>query len=194
MRLMKESTLSYFLKALDFFFTDSGGLLPNSTALVKTLLTGQLPSKKLRIELELPRHEDTNIDSLRCFGELLTPYEGNSHSSEESENSTPLDPADDVQSQSPPSDLLRHSPSQDKSLDHRLLEPSDHDARLLSGIKTTVIAVESSPSDIERQSATSAHTAGIASADKLVSPRYFEDAMLVSPFRTQDANFDCGVE
>ena len=114
MRLMKKSTLSYFLKALDFFFTDSGGLLPNSTALVKTLLTGQLPSKKLRIELELPRHEDTNIDSLRYFGELLTPYEGNSHNSEESENSTPFDPADDVQSQSPPLDLLRHSPSRDR--------------------------------------------------------------------------------
>jgi hypothetical protein len=181
---MKKSTLSYFLKALDFFFTDSGGLLPNSTALVKTLLTGQLPSKKLRIELELPRHEDTNIDSLRYFGELLTPYEGNSHSSEE--DSTPFDPVDDVQSQSPPSDLLRYSPNRVGS--------SDHDARLLSDIKTTVITVESSPSDIERQSATSAHTAGIASADKLVSPRYFEDAMLVSPFRTQDANFDCGVE
>jgi hypothetical protein len=192
MRLMNKSTLSYFLKALDFFFMDSGGLLPNSTALVKTLLTGQLPSKKLRIELELPRPEDTNIDSLRYFGELLTPYEGNSHSSEE--DSTPFDPVDDVQSQSPPSDLLRYSPSRDTSLDHRLLKSSDRNARLLSGIKTTVITVESSPSDIERQSATSAHTAGTASADKLVSPRYFEDAMLVSPFRTQDANFDCGVE
>jgi hypothetical protein len=187
MRLMKKSTLSYFLKALDFFFTDSGGLLPNSTALVKILLTGQLLSKKLRIELELPRHEDTNIDSLRYFGKLLTPHEGNSHSSEE--DSTPFDPVDGVLSQSPPSDLLRHS-----SLDHRLLESSDHDARLLSDIKTTVITVESSPSDIERQSATSPHTAGIAPADKLVSPRYFEDAMLVSPFRTQGATFDCGVE
>jgi hypothetical protein len=35
--------------ALDDFFTDSGLLLPNSTALVKTLLIGQLPSKKLRV-------------------------------------------------------------------------------------------------------------------------------------------------
>ena len=192
MHLINKSTLSYFLKALDFFFTDSGGLLPNSTALVKTLLTGQLPSKKLRIEFELPRHEDTNKDSLRYFGELLTPYEGNSHSSEE--DSTPFDAVDDVQSQSPPSDLLRHSPSWDTSLDHKLLESSDHDAGLLSGIKTTVITVESSPSDTEGQSAISAHTAGIASANKLVSPHYFEDAMLVSPFRTQDANFDCGVE
>jgi hypothetical protein len=40
MRLIKELTLSYFLKALDFFFIDSGGLLPNSIALVKTLLIG----------------------------------------------------------------------------------------------------------------------------------------------------------
>jgi hypothetical protein len=95
MRLMKKSTLSYFLKALDFFFTDSSGLLPNSTTLVKTQ-SGQLFSKKPRIELELPRHNDTDIDSLRYYGELLIPYEGNSHSSEESENSTPFDPADDV--------------------------------------------------------------------------------------------------
>jgi hypothetical protein len=89
---MKTSTLSYFLKALDFF-RDSGVLLPNSTALVKTLLTGQLPSKKLRIELELPRHGDTDIDYLRYFGELLTPCEEN-----ESESSTPFSTTDDVQS------------------------------------------------------------------------------------------------
>jgi hypothetical protein len=180
---MKASTLSYFLKALDFFFRDSGVLLPNSTALVKTLLTGQLPSKKLRIELELPRHGDTDIDCLRYFGELLTPCE-------ENESGT----TDDVQSQLPPSDLLCHSPSQDTSLDHRLLESSHHDARLSSGIETTVISIESSPSDIEGQSATSTQTAGIACADKLVSPRFFEDAMLATPFGTQDANFDCGVE
>jgi len=184
MRLMKASTLSCFLKALDFFFRDSGVLLPNSTALVETLLTGQLPPKKLRIELELPRHGDTDTDSLRYFGELLIPYEGNSHCSEES---TPSSPADDVQSQPSPADLLRHPPSRDTSLDQRLLK---------SGIATTVVAVESSRSDIEGQSPTSAHTAGIASADKLVSPLFlvFEDAMLASPFSTQDANFDCGVE
>jgi hypothetical protein len=35
---------------------------------------------------------------------------------------------------------------------------------------------------------------GIASADKLVSPRYFEDAMLVTPFYAPDANFDHDVE
>ena len=40
--------------ALDFFFADSRFLLPNSTALVQTLLTGQLPMKKPRIEHELP--------------------------------------------------------------------------------------------------------------------------------------------
>lgn len=31
---------------------------------------------------------------------------------------------------------------------------------------------------------------GIASADRLVSPHYFEDAMLVIPFCVLDANFD----
>ena len=160
----------YFLKALDFFFRDSGVLLPNSTALVETLLTGQLPPKRLRIELELPRHGNTDTDSLRYFDELLTPYEGNSHCSEES---TPLSPADDVQSQSSPADLLRHPPSRDTSLGHGLLKSSYHGARLPSGIATTVIAVESSRSDIEEQSPTSAHTAGIAAADKLVSPRFF---------------------
>jgi hypothetical protein len=83
MRLMKKSTLSYFLKALDFF-TDSGGLPPNSTAFVKPLLTGQLPSEKLRLS--------------SGYQDMMIPYEGNSHSSEESEDSTPFDPADDAQS------------------------------------------------------------------------------------------------
>src|SRR2546423_1025283 len=100
MRMMKESTLSYFFDALDYFLTDSGLLLPNSSILVRTLLTGQLPSKKLRIEHELPRYGKTNINSLRYFGELLTPYEGDPHSSKESGNSTPIGDADDAQSQS----------------------------------------------------------------------------------------------
>jgi hypothetical protein len=49
--------LPRFLDALEFFPTDSGSLLPNSTALVKTILTGQL-SLELKIEHELPRWED----------------------------------------------------------------------------------------------------------------------------------------
>ena len=71
MRMMKESTLSRFLDALEFFLTDSGSLLPNSIALVKTILTGQLPPE-LKIEHELPRYGKTDIDSRRRFGELLT--------------------------------------------------------------------------------------------------------------------------
>jgi hypothetical protein len=73
---MNISTLSYFLKALDFFFTDSGGLLPNSTTLVKTLLTGQLPSKKLAakkpgLRLRMPgcagrgRFPASDVDSMK---------------------------------------------------------------------------------------------------------------------------------
>jgi hypothetical protein len=92
MRLIKKSTLSYFLKALDFFFTDSGDLLPNFIALVKTLLIGQFPFKKLRIELELSKHENTN--SLRYFDELLTLYERNSYNNEE--NSTSFNLMNDV--------------------------------------------------------------------------------------------------
>lgn len=70
---------------------------------------------------------------------------------------------------------------------------SRQEPRLASGIKTTVIAIESLPSTIEGQSATSAHTGGTASADKLVSPHYFEDAMLVTPFCVPDGNFDHSV-
>jgi hypothetical protein len=191
--MMKEPALSCFFDALDFFFTDSGLLLPNSTALVKTLLTGQLPPKTLRIEYELPRYGNTDRDSLRYFGELLTPYEGNSHSSEESRNSDPLSPADTAQWQSPLSDLC-HSPGRDTSLQHSILDSSRQEPRLPSGIKTTVIAIESLPSSVEGQSATSAYTGGAASADKLVSPHYFEDAMLVTPFCVPDGNFDHDVE
>jgi len=68
MRMVKEATLSCFLDALNFFFTDSGVLVPNFTALVKTLLTGQLPSKRLRIEHELPRYGDTLFSHNKfCF-------------------------------------------------------------------------------------------------------------------------------
>jgi hypothetical protein len=195
MRMMKKSTLSCFFDALDFFLTDSGCLIPNSTALVQTLLTGQLPSKKLRIEHELPRYGSSDIDSLRYFGELLTPYQGNSHSSEEPRNSTPPGYADDALRQSPSSDLLlRQSPIRGTSLGHSVLDSSRPEVRALSGIKTTVIAVESSPSDIERQSATSPSTGGTASTDKLVSPHHFDDAMLVSPFCVPDTGFDHGVD
>jgi hypothetical protein len=45
-----------------------------------------------------------------------------------------------------------------------------------------MVTVESLPSGMEGQSALSARTESIASADKLVSPHYFEDAMLVTPF------------
>jgi hypothetical protein len=72
MRMMKESTLSRFLEALEFFLTDSNPLLPNSTALVKAILTGQL-LLELKIEHELPRYGRTDIDSLRHFSELSTP-------------------------------------------------------------------------------------------------------------------------
>jgi len=124
--------------------SDSGLLLPNSTAFVKTLLTGQLPPKKLRIEYELPRYGNTDKDSLRYFGELLIPYEGNSHSSEESGNSNPLGPAATTQRQSPLSDL-RHPPGWDTSLQHGALDSSRREPGLPSGIKTTVIATERSP-------------------------------------------------
>jgi hypothetical protein len=136
---------------------------------------------------------NTDINSLRHFGELLTPYEGNSHSSEESENST-LDHADDDQGQSLSSDLLRHSPAWDASLERSVFDSSPPEARLASEIKTTVIDMESFPSDIEGQSSISARTGGTASADKLVSSHHFDDAMLVTSFCVPDTDFDHGVE
>jgi len=30
-------------------------------------------------------------------------------------------------------------------------------------------------------------------SDQLISPRFLEDAVLVTPFHVQEANFDCGV-
>jgi hypothetical protein len=62
------------------------------------------------------------------------------------------------------------------------------------GQKPTVIAVETPPSDIEGQFAIFTRTGGIASADRLVSPHYFENAMLFTPFCALDANFNDGVE
>jgi len=61
-------------------------------------------------------------------------------------------------------------------------------------MKTTVTAVETFPSAMEGQPAISACTGSITSADKLVSPHYFEDAMLATPFCVPDANFNHGVE
>jgi hypothetical protein len=61
-------------------------------------------------------------------------------------------------------------------------------------MKTTTIDVRGLPLDIEGQLTMPAHMGGIASADKLVSPHYFEDAMLVTPFCVLDANFDHDVE
>ena len=193
-QMMKKSTLSYFFDAVDFFLTDSGCLLPNSTALVQTLLTEQLLLKNLRIEHQLPRYGNSDIDGLRHFGELLTPYKGNSHSSEESGNST-LDHADDAQRQPLCSGLLlRRSPACDTLSEHSVLDSSHPEARFPSGIKTTVIAAEGLPSNVEGQSAISARTGGTASAEKLVSPYYFDDAMLVTPFCVPDTEFDHGVE
>jgi hypothetical protein len=61
-------------------------------------------------------------------------------------------------------------------------------------MKTTIIDVKGLPLDIEGQSTMPAYMGDIASADKLGSPRYFEDAMLVTPLCVPDANFDHDVE
>jgi hypothetical protein len=63
MRTMRETTLSYFLDALGYFLTDSGRLLPNATALAPELLSDRPPSKRLRLEYELPRYGGTHEDN-----------------------------------------------------------------------------------------------------------------------------------
>src|SRR5205814_2409902 len=82
MRMMKEPMLSCFFDALDYFLADSDCLLPNATALVQILLSGQPPPRRLRIEYELSRYGNTDRDSPRYFGELLQPYEGSPCGSE----------------------------------------------------------------------------------------------------------------
>jgi hypothetical protein len=100
--------------------------------------------------------------------------------------------ADDPQRQSPSSDLLLcRSPVCDTS--HSVAPSSHPEERMPSAIQTTVITVESLPPDVEGQSAISARTGGISSADELVSPHYFDEAMLVTPFCVPDTNFNYGV-
>jgi len=55
-------------------------------------------------------------------------------------------------------------------------------------MKTTTIDVRGLPLDIEGHPTMLPHMGGIASADKLVSPHYFEDAMFVTPFCILEAN------
>src|SRR5271155_4997056 len=90
-------------------------------------------------------------------------------------------------------DAQRQSSSSDLLLNHsRVMDSSEE--RIASGTKATVITIETPPSDIEGQFAIFARTGGIASADRLVSPHYFENAMLFTPFCALDANFNDGVE
>jgi hypothetical protein len=98
--------LSCFLDVLNYFFADSGCLLPNATALVQILLSGQPPPRRMRIEYELSRHGNTDRDSNRYFGELLQPYERSPCGSENSGNSSPDGYADDTQKQLPLPDLV----------------------------------------------------------------------------------------
>jgi len=55
-------------------------------------------------------------------------------------------------------------------------------------------SVETPPADVEEQFAIFARTGGIASAGRLLSPHYFEEAMLFTPFCALGANFNNGVE
>src|SRR4051794_14740779 len=125
------------------FFADSGCLLPNATALVQILLSGQPPPRRLRIEYELSRYGNTDRDSPRYFGELLQPYEGSPCGSENSGNSTPDGHADDTQTQLPLPDLvLRDCSTRETSLEHIVLDSPPAETRDPSRMKTTVITVE----------------------------------------------------
>jgi hypothetical protein len=188
--MMKESMLSCFFDALDYFLADSGCLLPNATALVQILLSGQPLPRRLRIEYELSRYGNTDRDSPRYFGELLQPYEGSPCGGENSGNSTSDGHADDTQKQLPLPDLvLRDCSARETSLEHIILDSPPAETR-----NPSVITVENFPSAIEGQSAVSAPTGGIMSADTLVSPHHFEDAMMVTSYYDQEVNFDHEVE
>lgn len=183
MRIIKKPILSCFFDALDYFLADSDCLLPNATALIQILLSRQPPLRRLRIKYELLRYGNTNRDSLRYFGELLQPYEGNPCGSENSSNSTSDGHADDTQKQLLLLDLVcRNCSARETSLKHIVLDSPPAETRHPSGIKTTGITVENSPSAIEGQSAVFAFTGGIVFVNKLISPHHFEDTMMVTSF------------
>jgi hypothetical protein len=72
---MTAATFSCFIDALDFFFSDAGDLLANSSLLVHPFLAEQPPQHTLRLESELPRYGQIQEDNHRYFGELLEPCE-----------------------------------------------------------------------------------------------------------------------
>ena len=61
------------MDALEFFFADSGQLLPNASLLVQPFLAEQPPLHRLRLESELARYGPVHEDNHRYFGELLEP-------------------------------------------------------------------------------------------------------------------------
>jgi hypothetical protein len=67
--------LSCFFDIFDFFFADSGRLLPNATVLMPAFLSKQSLFKRLRLEYELSRYEKINEDNHRYFDKLLKPCE-----------------------------------------------------------------------------------------------------------------------
>jgi hypothetical protein len=151
---------------------------------------GSPPPRRLRIEYELSRYGNTDRDSPRYFGELLQPYEESPCGSGNSCNSAPDGHTDEL----PPSDfVLRDFSTRETSLKHIVLDSPPAGTKDPSGVKTTVITVENFPSAIEGQSAISARTGGSMSADKLVSPHHFEDAMMATSF-DPEVNFDNEIE
>jgi hypothetical protein len=192
---MMEATLSCFFDALDFFFTDSGRLLPNATALVPALLSEQPPSKRPRLEYELPRYGRTDEDNHRYFGELLEPCEIISCSNGESGHSTPYSPTEQIDPQLLCSDLrLRPYSGRETSPRYSAVVSPHAEASCSSNVKTTVIVVDSLPSNVQGQSGNSIRTRNIALGDKFVSSHHFEDALYGTSINTTDTSFNHHVE
>jgi hypothetical protein len=149
---MRETTLSYFLDALGYFLTDSGRLLPNATALAPELLSDRPPSKRLRLEYELPRYGGTHEDNHQYLGELLEPYEGTPRSNEESESPNPCPLVDCSEAQSASSDpSLRSYSVEDTLSGHSILGPCAGGRGSLE-IEAAVVTVEAVMSNVEGQS------------------------------------------
>ena len=142
-------------------------MLQNATALVPSLLAEQPLPKRLRLEYELPRYGRVDDDDYCYFGELLEPC-----SQDDSSLSASHSCLHDAHEQTPSSDLCLHSSSGRETLSDGVRNSSN-----LSHIRTTVIAVENLSSNVHGQSGSSVSSQSIASADKLVSPHYFDDAL-----------------
>jgi hypothetical protein len=130
---------------------------PMRQPLAPELLSDRPPSKRLRLEYELPRYGGTHEDNHQYLGELLEPYEGTPRS-KESESPNPCSLVDCSEAQLASSDpSLRSYSAVDTSSGHSILDPYVG-GRCSLEIEAAVVTVEAVMSNVEGQSGDSARS------------------------------------